>query len=242
MKKLGETLLISEELLKLYSPISKNVGVDRVFPFVHLAQPYYITPILGRPLTEQLQSQIEDDALTEENKALILKIAMPLAMWTSYLAVRGLGYSMTQKGVTKEKSENSESLNEKEMAEYMLSLKNQAEMAQELLIRYLCKCRTLYPLWMPWSDCNCSKYEEGNGSNERMFKNLMYFPNKSNKSCGCKKPCDSCKEHNVTDVDVKNTTLMVTEWKSYDCLSQQTHFEESGNTIDIKETFPRYGE
>lgn len=192
MKKLGETLLISEELLKLYSPISKNVGVDRVFPFVHLAQPYYITPILGRPLTEQLQSQIEEDSLTEENKALILKIAMPLAMWTSYLAVRGLGYSMTQKGVTKE---NSESLNEKEMAEYMLSLKNQAEMAQELLIRYLCKCRTLYPLWMPESDCNCSKYEEGNGSNERIFKNLMYFPNKSNK-CGC-----SCsKDHWISKI------------------------------------------
>lgn len=130
MKKLGETLLISEELLKLYSPISKNVGVDRIFPFIHLAQPYYIVPILGKALTEELQYQIEEDALTEENKALILKIAMPLAMWTSYLAVRGLGYSFTQKGITKEKSENSESLNEKEMAEYMLSLKNQSEMAR----------------------------------------------------------------------------------------------------------------
>lgn len=89
-KKLGETLIISEELLKLYSPISKNVGVDRVYPFVHLAQPYYILPIIGKPLMEELQQQVEDDSLTEENKALILKIAMPLAMWTSYLAVRGL--------------------------------------------------------------------------------------------------------------------------------------------------------
>ena len=157
-KKLGETLLISEELLKLYSPLSKNVGIDRIFPFVHLAQPYYITPIIGQPLLEELQEQIDNDSLTTENKALIIKIAMPLAMWTTYLAVRGLGYSFTQKGVTKEKSENSESLSEKEMGEYILSLKNQSEMASELLIKYLCHCKDLYPTWRPEKECNCNKY------------------------------------------------------------------------------------
>jgi hypothetical protein len=188
MKKLGETILISEELLKLYSPISKNVGVDRVFPFIHLAQPYYIQPILGKPLTEQLQHEVEEDTLTEANKALILKIAMPLAMWTSYLAVRGLGYSMTQKGITKEKSENSESINEKEMGEYILSLKNQAEMATELLISYLCNCSELYPLWKPQTECNCNKYLPSDGDNKRPFKNLIYFPKKTN-DCGC--GCDN---------------------------------------------------
>ena len=177
-KKLGETIIISEELLKLYSPISKNVGVDRVYPFIHLAQPYYILPILGKPLMEELQHQVEENTLTDENKALILKIAMPLAMWTSYLAVRGLGYSMTQKGVTKEKSENSEPINEKEMGEYILSLKNQAEMATELLIAYLCGCKELYPLWKPAVECNCNKYEPTEGDNHRPYKNLVYFPNK----------------------------------------------------------------
>ncbi len=184
-KKLGETIIISEELLKLYSPISKNVGVDRIFPFIHLAQPYYILPVLGKPLMEELQHQIEEDSLTEENKALILKVAMPLAMWTSYLATRSLGYSMTQKGITKEKSENSESINEKEMGEYILSLKNQAEMSQEILIAYLCGCRDLYPLWKPSVECNCSKYEPNEGDNHRIYKDLIYFPTKKNNDCGC---------------------------------------------------------
>lgn len=189
-KKLGETLIISEELLKLYSPISKNVGIDRVFPYVHLSQPYYITPILGQPLMEELQHQVEEDDLTEANKALILKVAMPLAMWTSYLAVRGLGYSFTQKGLTKEKSENSESVNEKEMGEYILSLKNQAEMATDLLIAYLCNCKDLYPLWRPQVECNCAKYDVGEGINENTFHNLIYFPKKIEKGCECdmKKP------------------------------------------------------
>lgn len=184
-KKLGETIIISEELLKLYSPISKNVGIDRVYPFIHLAQPYYILPILGKPLLEELQHQIDEDNLTEANKALILKVAMPLAMWTSYLAVRGLGYSMTQKGVTKEASENSQSLDHTEMGEYILSLKNQAEMAEEILIAYLCGCRDLYPLWKPSVECNCSKYEPTDGDNHRIYKDLVYFPNKIKNDCGC---------------------------------------------------------
>ena len=122
-KKLGETLLISEELLKLYSPISKNVSVDKIFPFVQLAQPYFIVPILGDALTRELQEQILDDNLTEANKALVIKVAMPLAMWSTYLAVRALGYSFTQKGLTKERSENSEALNDKEMGQYIYQLK-----------------------------------------------------------------------------------------------------------------------
>lgn len=184
MKKLGETLLISEELLKLYSPISKNVGIDRIFPFIHLAQPYYIQPILGKALTQELQYQIETDQLSDENKALILKIAMPLSMWTTYLATRALGYSFTQKGVTKESSENSQSLDHTEMAEYMLSLKNQAEMSTELLISYLCNCKELYPLWKPETECNCEKYMPTDGTNKTNYKDLIYFPNKP-KGCDC---------------------------------------------------------
>ena len=53
-KKLGETLIISEELLKLYTPLSKNLDVDKVYPYLHLAQPYYLEPILGDALITEL--------------------------------------------------------------------------------------------------------------------------------------------------------------------------------------------
>lgn len=232
-KKLGETLIISEELLKLYSPISKNVGVDRVFPYVHLAQPYYITPIVGQPLMEELQEQVDNNTLTTENKALILKIAMPLAMWTSYLAVRGLGYSFTQKGLTKEKSENSESVNEKEMGEYILSLKNQAEMATDLLIAYLCGCRDLYPLWRPSVECNCAKYDVGDGSNKNTLHNLIYFPKKAHNGCVCNQ--NKCIEQQITDVDVSGTTMTINEFSKYDCKPQRTDVDTSGTTMIINE-------
>lgn len=187
-KKLSETIIISEELMKLHSGVSKNLPVDKIFPFCILSQNYFIEPILGTPLLEELQEQIEADDLTPANKALIIKIAPCLALYTEYLAMRSLAYSVTAKSITKEKSENSEPISERELGELILDIKNRAEMAQELLIKYLCRCRDLYKKWYPNNDCNCDKYLPTDGSNKRDFLNEIYFPNKvKGCSCGCDK-------------------------------------------------------
>ena len=183
-KKLGETLLISEELLKLYSPLSKNISVDKVYPYLHLAQPYFIEPILGTALLQELQHQIEDDELTEENKALIIKIAPVLANYATYLAMRSLTYSITEKGITRENSENSSTIDRNELGDYILNIKNLAEMHTEVLIKFLCNCQDLYPLWRPENECNCSKYMPTDGNNKNELKYTVYFPKKKN-GCEC---------------------------------------------------------
>lgn len=187
-KKFGETIIISEELLKLYSPLSKNIDVDKVYPYLHLAQQYYLEDILGISLLEELQYQIENECLTEENKALILKVAPVLSNYACYLALRSLTYSVTEKGVTLEKSDNSQPISEKELGEFILSLKETCEMHKEVLIKYLCRCSLTYPLWRPLEYCNCQKYipKDGSADVDRSF--TVYFPNKTNKD-GCDK-CD----------------------------------------------------
>lgn len=182
-KKLNDTYLISEELLKLHSPISKNVDVDKLIPFLTISQPYYVESILGEALTTELKNQIETDSLTEENKALILKIAPALANWTAYLALRSLAYTITEKSITKEHSENSEALSERELGEMILYVKNLAEMATELLIKYLCLCSLTYPLWRANEDCHCEKYVPTDGKAEQEKKYSIYFPSKENKGC-----------------------------------------------------------
>lgn len=177
------TILINEEMLKLYSLMSRNVGIDKVVPFINLSQPIYIEPILGQPLVNELVNQINDNNLTALNKALLIKIAAPLALYTDYLAIRGLAYSITQKGITKEASENSASLNEKELAQFKLDIKNQAEEASELLIKYLCECRDSYPLWAPEDGCLCNDYSTSEGSAKKHFNPNIYFPHKNG---GCK--------------------------------------------------------
>lgn len=186
--KLNTVFLIDEDLLKMYSNITRNVGVDKVIPFLNLSQPFYIERILGTALMYELQLQISENTLTELNKALILKIAPALALWTDYLAARSLTYTVTQKGITLEESENSRSINEKELAEFIHSIREQAEMATELLIKYLCNCADSYELWKPEEPCICQKYlKENNGSAEKEEKYLIYFP--IGKRSGCPK-CD----------------------------------------------------
>lgn len=186
-KKLGETIIISEELLKLYSPLSKNIDVDKVYPYLHLAQQYYLEDILGLSLLEELQYQVENDCLTEENKALILKCAPVLSNYACYLALRSLAYSVTEKSITLEKSENSQPISEKELGEFILSLKQTCEMHKEVLIKYLCRCSLTYKLWRPLEDCNCQKYIPKDGSADVDKSFTVYFPNKANKD-----GCDGC--------------------------------------------------
>ena len=186
-KKLGETIIISEELLKLYSPLSKNIDVDKVYPYLHLAQQYYLEDILGLSLLEELQYQVENDCLTEENKALILKCAPVLSNYACYLALRSLAYSVTEKSITLEKSENSQPISEKELGEFILSLKQTCEMHKEVLIKYLCRCSLTYPLWRPLENCNCQKYIPKDGSADVDKSFTVYFPNKANKD-----GCDGC--------------------------------------------------
>lgn len=184
--KYATTYLISEELLKTYSNLSRNVGVDKIVPYINLSQPFYIEPVIGTPLMFELQTQISTGTLTEANKALILKIAPALSLWTDYMAARSLSYTITAKGITKEHSENSEALNEKELGYYIHNLRENAEQATELLVKYLCNCRDTYPLWKPSSECVCDKWET-DGTADPQDKYLMYFPNGKRSKC---KECD----------------------------------------------------
>lgn len=188
MNKLSQIPLISSEMLQLYSDIARSVGTDKLFPYVTLAQPFYIEPVLGSPLTAELTLQISNGNITQPNQALLLKIAPVLALYTQYLGIRGLAYSIVEKGLVKLKSENSEPLSDKELAQFIFSTKENAEMAKELLIKYLCECQDQYPLWRPENDCGCDKYikKPDEGSTSVDMETHIYFPKKSKNSCGCK--------------------------------------------------------
>lgn len=188
MNKLAQIYLIDENKLKLYSDITRNVGINKIIPYVALAQPFFIDDVLGTPLVAELTLQVADNTLTEANEALMLKIAPALALYTQYIAMRGLTYTIAEKGIVKFKSENSETISEKELAEFIYSTKENAELAKELLIKYLCECSDQYPLWKPSQECNCNKYLKVNeGTASLNVSSHIYFPKRNNNSCGCNK-------------------------------------------------------
>lgn len=176
--------IISEKLLKQYGNLSHNVGIDRILPYVLLAQEYFFEPVLGVPLLTELKIQVSTNTLTEANKALILKIAPALALYTDYLAVRSMAYQINDKGVTKSSSENSESVNEKELSYLIHQYRENADMAMELLLRYLCRCRDQYPLFRPEKECDCAKYtNESTGDADPNQLYQIYFPSGKRSKC-----------------------------------------------------------
>jgi hypothetical protein len=100
--------------------------------------------------------------------------------------MRSLTYSITEKGLTLEHSENSQTIDRTSLGDYILDIKNQAEMYADVLIKYLCRCALLYPLWRPQEDCHCEKYNftDGKAEVDKMF--TVFFPNKRKEGCdGC---------------------------------------------------------
>lgn len=171
-----KTTLISEELLKTYSPIPLEFEVAKMIPFILSAQSD-IRKQIGDDLYFDLVEQIDNGTLTNENKALIIEMAPVLANLSIYYALPSLWLSITQKGVTKEQSENSTSAQKNELTYLRMDIKTQSDKQMVELLDYLDRCANNYPLYKK----SCVRQSAGD---------FIYIRKKnqsSNINCGCGK-------------------------------------------------------
>lgn len=173
--------LISESLFKLHSPITSNTDITDFIPYISIVQELYLSDILGEPLMAELKEQVQNNALTQENSDLIIKIAPALSYYTVYQALPFHWAAIVNKGITIRDSENSKGVDIKDIAQLRRWIKDDAETLIDQLIKYLCKCKPNYPLWKP--DRECCKEVINEGTNDRKFESGFYFPAK--RSCGC---------------------------------------------------------
>lgn len=178
------TPLISENLLKLHSPITSDVDVTDFIPYLVIAQELYIAPVIGEPLMAELISQIENNNLSDTNSDLILKIAPVLSFYTVYQGLPFHWASIVNKGITVRESENSRGIDMTDLSQLRRWVKDDAERFTQLLIEFLCKCRSSYPLWRPSEGFNCCDDIIGEGSSKKNYDSGFYFPKRS-KGCGC---------------------------------------------------------
>lgn len=187
MSEFKDTIIINKDLLLAYSPITDNTALDDIIPFVSIAQLVHIVPIIGEALFDELKNQIENNNLTEESSALIVKIAAPLSLWACYEAAPFHYMKWVNKGITIKNSENSTSPSMKDIAQWRLFISNSAETLNEQLIKFLCKCKDDYPLWNPHNENCCNRFNKNEfGSNKQRFDSGIFFKRKNNGcSCGC---------------------------------------------------------
>ena len=150
-------VLINSAYLKKYSPLPNNYNMEEVMPFVHPAEVLWVEPVIGTALYNELLQQVNDNQVTELNSTLLLNIYPYLSFAVVYSALPFIQYHISEVGVTKGKSDNSDSISNAD-ANYMSEhLRKMVEEMKKLLKNFLDTNAELYPLYRPDGEpCECS--------------------------------------------------------------------------------------
>lgn len=143
--------LISESLLKERSIINGNVDSKLINPMIDEVQEYYILPILGSALYNELGAQVP--TLTVLNKKLVDEYILPcMVKYIQYEACVYLGYKMTNANVSQKNTDESSPISLADTFAIRADFKNKAEFYAEKITNYL-KAKPLdYPLFLNTSN------------------------------------------------------------------------------------------
>ena len=138
---------ISASKLKEMSAIHGNVDDKLITHIITDCQDYYIEPIVGTALFNEIKSQIPTPTVL--NKKLLDDYIIPcLVEYVKYEAVTELNIKFTNKNVSKKDSENSQPITQEEAIFLMDKIKNRAEYRAERVTKYLLENRNSYPLYI----------------------------------------------------------------------------------------------
>lgn len=150
-------IIINEAYLKKYSPLPNNYNMEEIMPFVHPAEIMWVEPVIGTALYNELLQQVNDNEVTPLNSTLLLNIYPYLAFAVVYSALPFIQYHVSEVGVTKGKSDNSDSITNRD-ANYMSEhLRKMIEEMKKLLKQFLDTNAEYYPLYRgDGTPCECS--------------------------------------------------------------------------------------
>lgn len=150
-------MIINEKYFKQYSPIPLNYNMTEVKNYIPVAEKIWVKPLIGLPLFDEIECQIKENNVSEENATLLTEggLWQYLAFATVYEALPMIWSHISEVGVTKGKSDNSDSLDLKDMTWVTQHLRNQVEVLKEQLKKWICEHYLYYPL-ADVCACNCS--------------------------------------------------------------------------------------
>lgn len=147
--------IINEEYFKQYSPIPDNYNIKEIKPFFKVAEQLWVMPLLGQALYDELLEQVCTNDVTPENSTLLLVVYPYLSFAICYEALPFISYHFSQVGVTKGKSDNSDSVSINDVNFISTQLRSQVETMKGQLKDFLNNHKDIYPLYKS-DDCECS--------------------------------------------------------------------------------------
>jgi hypothetical protein len=139
---------ITETYLKTNTPITANVDVTDVTPYIATQSALRIQPILGTTFYNYLLNAYNTQTLTPDEIDLV-EFIQPVIAWRSAEdAVFGLTYQLKNKGLQTQNGDYSASVSRNEVAFGMEHYAQKASFFEQRLIRWLLANRNLFPLFI----------------------------------------------------------------------------------------------
>lgn len=175
-----ENVLVNASLLKKYSPIPLNFNVNEVANYAKISEEIWIEPVLGTNFYEHLLKQVAENKLTPEEQTLMLQI-LPYECFAIVLeSLPFIAYHISEVGITKNKSDNSESVSPQELSYITQTLRADVEIRKESLLKWLKEYGGNFPEYYP-DDCDCGCSCDSHGKLQKPNPYLqVYRPRKIN--------------------------------------------------------------
>lgn len=150
-----QNTLINEKWLREFSPIPLNYNLKELHNYIKLAETIWIEPLIGWEWYDELLTQVAENNLTEVNSTALVEAIYPYLGFAVALESLPIMWAhISEVGITKGKSDNSDSLDLKDMTYMSQHLRNQVEARKDYCKRWLCEHFQYYPL-MDVCGCGC---------------------------------------------------------------------------------------
>ena len=152
-----QNCLINSKWLKEFSPYPLNYNTKELDNYIKLSEAIWILPIIGREWYEELLQQVKTNTLTDANSTALVEAIWPyLGFAVCYEALPMTWASVTEIGVVKGHSDNSESLTIKDLTLVQQHLRNQVEARKDYCKKWICEHIVSFPKANCCScDCSC---------------------------------------------------------------------------------------
>lgn len=146
-------MIINEKFFKEYSPIPLNYNMAEIKNYIGVSERIWVIPLIGNDLYDEIEEQVKNNTISQENATLLTEggLWQYLSFATVLEALPLVWSHISEVGVTKGKSDNSDSLDLKDMTYVQQHLRNQVEVLKEQLKKFICEHIDSFPL----ADC-CS--------------------------------------------------------------------------------------
>jgi len=137
----------SEDYIKSVTPISRNLDIAEILPFLEDAELMVIREIIGKPLYDDVKVKFLAQNLSSDEITLVSYIKKAVAWRASEMAIPFLNVKIKAKGPVKMRGDYEDAATLSDVKYLREELRNKAEYYEERLLDYICKNSSKFPLY-----------------------------------------------------------------------------------------------